>query len=262
MADTGRDREETGPRVSVITAAMNALPGLKETVASVAAQTCRDVEHVIVDGASTDGTRDWLEEHGGGVRWISEPDDGIADAMNKGIAMARGAYTLVLHAEDTFLDAGSLERAIGHLAGGEDIVSFDVLIEEMNGTRRYRSTGLNFVTRFFSTTPHQGAFCRRDLFDRIGDFDASYRIAMDYEFFMRAHVVGATVKTVPELLAIMPYTGVSSQTDWPSLAKRFSECRRAQKKNYGSIAMRAIYAVHWPLYLLYRRTKSAVRAAL
>ena len=170
------------PLISVVTAAFNALEGLRRTVESVAGQDFRSVEHVVVDGGSVDGTREYLESLGDTVRWISEPDDGIADALNKGIAMARGEYVLVLQAEDTFVDGGSLGRAATHLANSQDIVAFEVLLDHGNGSGdRLKTRKLSVLTECKMTNPHQGLFCRRNLYQRIGVFDRTYRIAMDYE---------------------------------------------------------------------------------
>jgi cellulose synthase/poly-beta-1,6-N-acetylglucosamine synthase-like glycosyltransferase len=102
------------PRVTVLTAALNARAALARTVDSVAAQDFADREHVVVDGASTDGTADWLKGLDAPVRWISEPDSGIAAALNKGLALARGDYVLVLQAGTRFWTraASAAPRAI------------------------------------------------------------------------------------------------------------------------------------------------------
>jgi glycosyltransferase involved in cell wall biosynthesis len=253
---------EPAPAVSVITAAWNALGGLKVTAASVAEQSCQDMEHVIVDGGSTDGTQEWLEGLSGRVRWISEPDNGIADALNKALIVARGEYVLVLQAEDTFLDRNSLARALPHLSGGEDIVTFDVIFKTATRQRRWVSRGLTSALAFKTTIPHQGAFCRRDLFERLGPFDTSFRIAMDYEFFLRARRANVTARVVPEILSRMPDTGISSQIDWPSLRRRFAEERQIQAKHLTGRKMRTVYAVYWPLYLTYRRARITIVAAV
>jgi len=246
------------PLVSVVTATYGALAGLKTTVASVREQDFASVEHVIIDGGSGDGTVDYLESLGDAVTlWISEPDTGIADAMNKGVAQARGRHVLVLHAEDTFLDRGALARAAEHLSrSSDDVVSFDVLFTRDGTGRAWRSRALCWKTNFKTTIPHQGAFCRRDLFDRIGMFDTSFRIAMDYEFFLRALRRGATCRIVPEVVSRMPATGTSSRLDWPSLRERFAEEGRAQARHCPNRLMRAVYAAYWPLYLTYRRARA------
>ena len=252
--------ENNAATVSILTATMNAFGGLKTTVESVHSQTCPVVEHIIVDGGSTDGTREWLETLGDSVRWISEPDDGIADALNKAVAMASGNYLLVLHAEDAFLDNRSLELALSRLAGGEDIVSFDVLFQTAKGDRRLRSLGFSPKIFFKTTLPHQGVLCRRDLFSRIGPFDPSLRIEMDYDFFLRARLANASVRVVPKILSRMPDTGISSRTDWPSLRKRFAEEQAIHRKNVRSACMRIVYSVYWPLYLSYRCVRALLAA--
>lgn len=233
---------------------MNALPGLKATAESLRVQTFRDFEHVVVDGGSSDGTPDWLAAQGGGIRWISEPDEGIADALNKALAMAEGEYVLALHAEDTLVSPESLAEAASEL-DGSDIVSFDVLFSTADGERLLRSRGLSPKLEFKTTIPHQGAFCRRDLFDRIGAYDSTFRIALDYEFFLRARRSGVSLKHVARPLARMPDTGVSSRLDWPSLRARFAEERRIHVK-YGLGPMRPVYMLYWPAYLAYRRLRS------
>lgn len=245
------------PLVTVVTATYGALDGLKRTVDSVRQQDFKSVEHVIIDGGSIDGTVDYLESLGDAVTlWISEPDTGIADAMNKGIAQARGRFVLVLHAEDTFVDRGALGRATEHLSDpSDDIISFDVLFMRDGTGRAYRSRAFCWKTYFKTTIPHQGAFCRRDLFDRIGMFDTSFRIGMDYEFLLRALRRGATCRLVPETVSCMPATGTSSRLDWPSLRQRFTEESRAQDRHCPNRLMRTVYAAYWPLYLTYRRAK-------
>jgi glycosyltransferase involved in cell wall biosynthesis len=249
--------DTTAPLVTVLTVALNARAALVRTVASVAGQGFTGREHVVVDGGSTDGTADWLARLETPVRWISEADSGIAEALNKGLALARGDYVLVLQAGDTFLDAGSLGRAVPWL-DGSDIVSFDVRIIGARGPRRYRSRGFVPKLNVKTTIPHQGAFCRRALFDRIGGFDESLRIAMDFDFFLRAMRRGAAIRLVPDILARMPDDGISSRKDWPSLKKRFAEERRVHRLHCPGPTMRAVYAVLWPPYLAWRRVRAAL----
>jgi glycosyltransferase involved in cell wall biosynthesis len=252
------DKSLTGdrPKVSVVTAAFNALDGLRATVESVASQNGVSVEHIVIDGGSSDGTVEYLSEPGSRVAWISEPDDGIADAMNKGVERARGDYVIVLQAGDTFLDDQVLSRVAPHLDGETDIVSGHVRFGSPTRPQTIRTRGFDFKTNFKTTIPHQGAFCGRSLFERIGSFDTGIRIAMDYEFFLRALRAGATVKTLDLVVAHMPDGGVSSQLDWPTLAKRFWDERRIHHMHCPGLAMRLVYAAYWPAYLTYRRIRA------
>lgn len=236
------------PLVSVVTASFNALEGLKRTVASAAAQDFAACEHIVVDGGSSDGTAEWLAAQGGACRWISEPDGGIAAALNKGARMARGEYVLVLQAEDEFFASSSLADAAPYLAGDADIVSFDVLVTGPSRDRIVRSRGLGPKLEFFMALPHQGAFCRRDLFARIGGFDESLRVALDYEWMLRAKRTGATAAVVHQVLSIMPATGVSSRTDAASLRHRLAENRAIQRRHLPGPIRRAVHTLFWLVY--------------
>lgn len=223
-------------------------------------QSFRDFEHIVVDGRSGDGTPEWLAAQGDSIRWISEPDCGIAHALNKALAMAQGDYVLVLHAEDTLISPVSLAEAARELDGSE-IVGFDVLFSTTKGDRLLHSSGFSPKLAFKTTVPHQGSFCQRTLFDRIGVFDKTFRIALDYEFFLRAHRSRASIRCIDRPLTRMPDTGISSRLDWPSLRDRFAEERRAQLLHCPGPLMRGVYAVYWPPYLAYRRLRCALSDA-
>lgn len=241
----------SNPLVTVVTATFNALEGLRETVGSVSQQTFEAVEHVIVDGGSNDGTKEYLESLGDTVRWVSEPDDGIADAMNKGISMARGEYVLVLHAEDCFADRGSLSRASQYLGGSRDLVGFDVMLDNMadgGGSIRHKARPFSLITDFRMLVPHQGLFCRKTVFDRIGGFDCSFRIGMDYDHLLRAKRSGLRLHVVRQVLARMPATGISSRDDWPARHALLMEQWRAQRTNFPGPLSRVVYALFWSVF--------------
>jgi len=248
--------EAARPLVSVITASFNALDGLRETVESVAAQSFRSVEHIVVDGGSNDGTREYLESLGDRVRWISEPDKGIADALNKGVAMARGDYIFVLQAEDRFASTGSLARAAEFLEG-IDVVSFDVAVERGGRLLPYRSHGFGEKLEWFAAVPHQGAFVARQVFERVGNFDATIKIGMDYDFFLRAKRAGVKCRIVPETLTYMPATGISARLDWPGLSVRLAENRRIQARHAHTLPRKLAQALFWPPYRVYKRLRHA-----
>lgn len=252
----------TAPRISILTASFNALEGLRRTTASIQDQTFRDFEHIVIDGASSDGTGEWLASQSDAVRWVSEPDDGIADALNKGLAMANGDWVLILHSDDTFVHPSSLALASVHLGGPTDIVSFDVLFVTDSGSKRLRSRGLTLRTNFKTTIPHQGAFCRTGLFERIGLFDPRYQVALDYEFFLRSYRHDVGVKVVSEVLSAMPDTGISSRGDWASLAARFSEERSIHRLHAHQGLGRLIYLGYWPVYMGYRRLRYGISSLM
>jgi glycosyltransferase involved in cell wall biosynthesis len=250
--------EIPAPLVSVVTVSFNALAGLKETVASVASQKGCSVEHVIVDGASTDGTPGFLASRDPSLRWISEPDKGIYDALNKAVRLAKGDYVLTLNAGDTFLNSESLAQAALYLDGAADIVAFDV--EQTDGKKATRHSHGSPMRRLGLKTPfpHQSCFIRRELFARIGMYDESYRITADYDFELRAIRKGCAVKRVPVTLSTMLAGGISSRQDRAALDARFAEERRVQFAHSPNAAYTLFLRGFWPLYLGYRSARRFV----
>jgi glycosyltransferase involved in cell wall biosynthesis len=251
------------PRFTIVTASFNALAGLRRTVENVAAQDFPDVEHVIVDGGSSDGSREYLESQGQKLRWISEPDEGIADALNKGIAMATGDYILVLQAEDVFVDTASLSSVARDLGdtgrfGTIDIAAYEVILDFGDRTVLRKARPLGWLSSFKMTCPHQGMFVARSLYARIGSFDASYRVAMDYEWLLRARNAGARLLAFSRPVAIMPATGVSTQTGWSSVARRLDEDRRLQDQHATSGLQKMASGVFWSVYRPFKQVKARI----
>jgi len=200
------------PTITVVTVCRNALPLLRPTVESVLEQRTPAVEYWIVDGASTDGTREYLASlSASGVRWVSEPDRGIADAMNKGARLATGAWVAHLHAGDRYLP-GALDAVLSHAGSAADILCGSILKDEERGEVRYRPEPSRL--RMDMTVHHPATFTRREVFQEIGGFDERYPNAMDYDFFLRALVRGKRFEVIPETLARMASGGQSERSLW------------------------------------------------
>lgn len=181
---------------TIVTPCLNAEATLADTLASVRAQGVDELEHVIVDGASSDGTLDILRAAEGPVLFISEPDRGLSDAMNKGIAMAANDVVGWLNADDVYLP-GALERVREAFAARPDAIWATgrcVIIDgEGNEIRRavtrYKDTLLRnwsfplFLTQNFVSSP--ATFVRREAFDLVGTFDERFRYSMDYDVWLR-----------------------------------------------------------------------------
>jgi GT2 family glycosyltransferase len=246
--------------VSIVTVVLNCVRSLEGNLRSVAAQDYPWREHLIIDGGSTDGSVELLRRHADRLSfWHSGPDAGIGDAMNKGVARARGDLVLFLHGDDRFLDASSLSRAMRHVVDSSSIWAFDIQFDKGSLARRVSARPFNVWTRFKNPLPHQGVLCPRDLFDRLGGFDTSLHIDMDYDFWLRAYLAGVPLHRVPQVLAVMGGGGVSSRRDWVGLRKRLREERRVQAKYADTAVFRALYAIWWPLYLSYRRMRLVTR---
>jgi glycosyltransferase involved in cell wall biosynthesis len=178
-------------------------------LSSVSEQRYPAIEHIVVDGGSTDGTLDLIRSFRSrhALRWISEPDDGMYEAINKGLALAKGEILAYLNSDDLYFP-WSIEVAVAELAKGSDLVYGDlgllrVISEE--DTRFF----LHFYPRFdFRHYTYSGAigqptvFWRRSLTERIGGFDATYKLLGDCEYWLRAATAGAKLSHVSEVLAV------------------------------------------------------------
>lgn len=242
------------PKVSVITASLNCADGLRECLESVARQQGVTLEHLVIDGGSTDGTIALLEQWSPRLAfWCSEPDSGIAEAMNKGIAQAAGEWLLFLQGDDYFADPLALRDAIATCAPLDDICAFPVRFGSLARSVVLQPRGNGIWLNFKNGFNHQATLIRRTLFNRIGNYDTRFKIAIDYEFFLRAARKGAQVsRHRAPVLSLMGDAGVSSRRDWPGLSRRFAEERRihALHRPPGTAPF---YAAFWALYLSYRR---------
>ncbi|MFQ5935751.1 MAG: glycosyltransferase family 2 protein [Acidiferrobacterales bacterium] len=240
------------PLVTVITIAYNARGHIEQTIRSVVSQTYPHKEYVVVDGGSSDGTVDIIKKYSTQTdRWLSEPDEGISDAMNKGLELASGDWILFLHADDYLASEESLARAIAMLDDDIDILACSIYFKDGGTLKLIRPHGWDFRMNFKVGLWHQAILCRKRLFDLIGTFDKSFKICMDYDFLLRAFRGNAKTKIIDLPLSVMNKTGISSQTDRDSFRARFSEERRVQEKNCRSRLLAAVYKIYWPLYRTY-----------
>lgn len=180
-------------KVSVITVSYNAASTIGDTLASVRAQDYHDVEHIVVDGASTDGTMDVVRGFArAGLRVVSEPDKGLYDAMNKGVALATGDLIGFLNADDFFaqrdalrvlVEAAKASPPAAAVCGAVAIVQPDrpdVVF------RYYRSVGFKpWMLRHGHMPPHPGFYVRKSAFEQVGPFDISLKVGADFEWMVR-----------------------------------------------------------------------------
>jgi glycosyltransferase involved in cell wall biosynthesis len=198
-------------RVSIITVAYNAASTIADTLRSVAAQVYPDIEHIIVDGNSCDSTLAVIAQyHHQRLTVNSEPDKGLYDAMNKGVAMASGGLLGFLNADDYFTSSTAVSRLVGGLGDADAVCGNAVLVDPSDTscvTRFYDASGYRpWMLRFGHMPPHPAFYTRRAAFDQIGGFDTDYRIGADLEwmirFFhvgkMRCRFLGSTISAVRE----------------------------------------------------------------
>lgn len=173
------------PKISIITINYNNLEGLKKTMDSIIGQTWKDFEYIIIDGGSNDGSVQYIESKKESINyWISEPDNGVYHAMNKGISKATGDYLLFLNSGDHLFNKTVLEQ-YEKFIDLRDIIYFNLNI--FDGTKSYvrqYPEKLLFSYLAYDTLPHPATFIRRSLFEKVGLYDESYKIVSDWKFFI------------------------------------------------------------------------------
>lgn len=202
-------------KLSIITINYNNADGLRRTVDSVAAQTYRNIEHIIVDGASTDGSVNVIREYESAnhssahpltVIWSSEPDKGVYNAMNKGICKATGDYIQILNSGDILAAPDVTERMVAALTTfniqystengipilyGNMLKSYDgktIINRDTCGNGLY--TPESFLYFYNGTLNHDCAYIRRDLFDKYGLYNEDMKICSDWEWYIKAIALG------------------------------------------------------------------------
>ena len=205
----------TFPKVSVVTTTYNDIENLKRILAEVKKQTYPNIEHIIVDGGSTDGTVDLLKEleekEPGRISWMSEKDNGIYDAINKGIRMATGE--IVGCCFDRYADEGVLMRMVEIMEKeGTDGVHGDLCY--MDGDRIIRKWHQGQgVIRSGWMPGHPTLYLKKEVYDRFGLYRTDYRISGDYEFMVRIlYRKEVTLSYLPEILIYMSHGGTSTNS--------------------------------------------------
>lgn len=191
------------PLVTVVTVCRNNLPALQVTMQSVAEQTYANIEYLIIDGASTDGTAQMLAEYQGRLsRWISEPDKGIYDAMNKAIGMATGDWIIFMNAGDTFASSDVLSRVFS-CSHEVDVIYGDVVKGEQ---LKYAEPPHNAHRMYFC---HQSALVRTECL-RQYPFDTRHRMSADFKQMKMLFLSGHHFLQLPFAIARFDTTGISN----------------------------------------------------
>jgi glycosyltransferase involved in cell wall biosynthesis len=233
------------PLVSLIVVARNGYEKIAETIESVLRQPCTDYELIIVDGASEDGTVDILRKYDDGIEyWLSEPDRGVYDAMNKAVGMASGRFLFHLNLGDTLLHIPSRELR-DCWADGTAIASFRVLLDHRDIFVPHNDWRL----RLTNTLHHQGTFYRRDAFIR---YDLAYQVHADFDVNQRMILRRSRVRLFDSIVANHSTDGLSHS------GHRFFEVFQIIRKNHGYPCVFASYG-YFKLQGLKRRIRVAWR---
>lgn len=208
-------------QLSIITINYNNALGLEKTLKSVNSQTCKDFEHIIIDGASTDGSVDVIRKYDDGTitrRWVSEKDGGIYNAMNKGIKMAHGDYVQILNSGDALYSDDVVKFMLDSLNRelAKDEVSIlygNMMKDRADGVMRDRCFNGNDITMlgfYTGTLNHSPAYIRRDLFDKYGLYDESLRIVSDWKWYLQAIILVGEKPVYTDIdVTLFDMTGIS-----------------------------------------------------
>jgi len=227
-------------KISIITITYNSAKTLQRALESVLSQNYPDIEHVLVDGASTDGTRELIEAYAAkhpNVRWISEPDEGIYNAINKGIRMASGDVIGFLHSDDVLYSADS----IGQIAAAMTASQADVIYGDLQYckgdkvVRRWKSNDFHpSALKFGWMPPHPTVYVRREVYEQVGPYDEWFRISADYDMILRIFTAGYKTHYIPEVLVKMNTGGTSNKNSKARLSKTQEDFIVLRKNNIGA----------------------------
>ena len=211
------------PLVSIITVVLNGATHLEQTIHSVFEQSHEYLEYIIIDGGSTDGTLDIIKKYEEKLEyWVSEADNGVSEAFNKGITLTRGDFIQVLNADD-WLSPDQIETAVGGIYNKDcDYVYGDLIFHDGFSKPLFLYKGKagydRSIRRTMPRLNHPTVLAKSEMYKNIGGFDSDYKLAMDYEWLLRAHVSGYRGKYIPGLVGHMRRAGLSD--------KKFLEAQR------------------------------------
>jgi glycosyltransferase involved in cell wall biosynthesis len=238
-------------KISIITAVLNGAQAIGATLESVREQDYPDIEHIVVDGASSDDTLAVVGQSVSRVSTVvSERDAGVYDAINRGIGLATGEVILCLHAGDTYQHAGVLSRIAQEFADPAlDMVFAElVMTDPINRDRVYR----HYATPDFTPSDfarglmpaHPTLAVRRRVYDTHGRYDPAFKIAGDFEFFVRTMLVGKVAsRYLPEVIVRMPLGGLSNRHWWVPITTTFELNRACMRHDVNTSWLRLLFRI-------------------
>lgn len=217
-------------KLSIVTINYNNVVGVQKTLQSVFVQTCHDIEHVVVDGGSNDGSRDAIKDYANkvsySVLWVSEPDQGIYNAMNKGLRMATGEYIQILNSGDVLAGDDVVERLLSALKEKNypEILYGNMLKDFGDGKmvrdRCFAGSNPTMIGFIHGTLNHDPAYIKRTLFDKFGYYREDLPITADWRWYVEAIPFGGVIPVYVDIdVTIFDMTGISET----QLEKRESE---------------------------------------
>lgn len=216
--------------ISIITIVLNDVKHIEQTITSILDQHIKDLEYIIIDGGSTDGTVEILKQYNDVISyWSSEKDKGIVDAFNKGIKKTSGDIIALVNSAD-FLEPNALKKVIEAFQHSDADIVYGNMQYWENGKKEYVYKANHTLLPKFMSLNHPAVFVKKELYNTYGFFDANYKIAMDYDLLLRFHTNGAKFIYINSILSNMTLGGISD-INWRSA---YHESFNIRKKYLGN----------------------------
>lgn len=206
-------------RLSIVTINRNNAAGLEKTLQSIAAQNFKEFEYIVIDGASTDGSVEIIKDYESKIvhlKWVSEPDAGIYNAMNKGLRMTSGDYVQILNSGDGLAAPEVTERMLAALEkAGLPSILYGNMVKCFPDGRRvtdkcFAGQEITMLGMFTGTLNHDPAYIRRDLFEKYGYYDESLKIVSDWKWYLQAIILGDEKPQYVDInVTLFDMTGIS-----------------------------------------------------
>lgn len=206
-------------KLSIITINFNNLPGLKITTESIINQSINDFEYIVIDGGSTDGSFEFLKNLATEIskikfKWISERDNGIYHAMNKGIKLAEGEFVQFVNSGDVLVDVNVARQMLAAVNSDDQIVYGNMIKPLPKGLFRDKGFGgrkPTMIDFYYGTLNHSPALIRRSLFEKYGFYDESLRIVSDWKWYLKVIILSdVAIKYIPVDVTLFDMSGISN----------------------------------------------------
>ncbi|BAS67697.1 MAG: glycosyltransferase [Gammaproteobacteria bacterium] len=252
-------------KISIITVVFNDADGLLKTIKSVVNQTYSNIEYIIIDGGSTDGTVDIIKKYEDKItHWVSEPDAGIYDAMNKGIDLVSGQWINFINAGDNFFDTSIVGKVVPLLDNDMWVVYGDTVLDY--GAYTSLRINLDLSNMYYGQVlGHQSSFTNA-IYQKKNPFSLEYKIAGDYDFFLKAYIENKNkFKRISLIISIFSMNGVSSNNEVSStlerikILKKIKQFKMKVRLSYYLTLLKIIIKKNLPLKIVKRlntRSKS------
>ena len=228
-------------KVTIITVSYNSEKTIEETIKSVLEQSYSDIEHLIIDGNSQDKTldiiRSYESEYEGRLKYISEPDEGIYDAMNKGINLSTGNLIGILNSDDSYLAENSISEVVAEVikTNADSIYTDLIIVDEFVSSKIIRTCKyVEFKLGMFRKgwhPPHPTFFVKKEIYRKYGTFDLSFKISSDFDLMMRLLEVNRISTTYFPITTVKMRNGGLSTSSFQNVLASQKECLASLKKN-------------------------------